>query len=316
MENNINQIVQIDNTDKQKSVYNHTKETIDFMTGEIVSQEQLHISKETKKDNFIKIFIENLCFLASSLNNSEKTILFYIMANMNYQNVIHISSDLRKLIEKKASISRTTIFTALNGLKEKNVLIVPVDDKIKEEYNIYSKNSFILNPNVIGKGSFNDLKKLRQTVITNFDFDKLEATQEVIRQIKDDDFEEVKQDIINGKSEIKHISQSYDEKNNIQKTDIMIADKEENKGDYSIITVNPIKENEQEKNIIEYEKDQQETRREKMQFDLEMKNAAIREQEALNRAKELSIEDKKLEIELLKLKGKENKQNSLFGDEL
>jgi hypothetical protein len=38
---------------------------------------------------------------------------------MNYKNVITISTELRKLIEIKAGISRTTIFTAIKGLQEK-----------------------------------------------------------------------------------------------------------------------------------------------------------------------------------------------------
>ncbi len=306
MENSINQITQIDNTEKQRAIFKHTKETIDFTTGEVISKDELKISKEEKKENFIKVYIENLYFMATSLTNSEKTILFFIMANMNYQNVITISTELRQLIEKKAGISRTTIFTALNGLKDKNVLIAPVEDEIKEEYNIYSKNSFILNPNVIGKGSIKDLKKLRQTVITNFDFDKLEATQEVIRQVEYDGFEEVKQEVLNGKSEIVGINQSYDEKNNIQRTDIKIADvEEENHGDYSIVTLNevPEKDIEQENNIIAFEIEQ--NRLKKAELDLRLL-------EAQNKKTELEIENKKLDIELKKLEKKENNQGTLF----
>lgn len=305
MENSTSQIKQIDNTEKQKAIFKHTKETIDFTTGEVISQNEIKISKEEKKENFIKVYIENLYFMATSLNNSEKTILFFIMANMNYQNVITISTELRQLIEKKAGISRTTIFTALNGLKDKNVLIAPVEDEMKEEYNIYSKNSYILNPNVIGKGSIKDLKKLRQTVITNFDFDKLEATQEVIRQVEYDGFEEVKQDMLNGKSEITEIKQSYNEQTNSKKTDIKIADVEEDKGDYSVVTLNPaVIENKkpdedklQEKNIIEYE-----DYKTKQQIEL------LREQ---NKSRELALEEKKIDLEILKMK-KETKQGSLF----
>ncbi len=301
-----NSIKQIDNSEKQKAVFKHTKETIDFTTGEVIAQNEYKISKEEKKENFIKVYIDNLYFMATSLNNSEKTVLFFIMANMNYQNVVTISTELRQLIEKKASISRTTIFTALNGLKEKNVLIVPGDDdELKEEFNIYSKNSFILNPNVIGKGSLKDLKKLRQTVVTNFDFEKLEATQEIIREVEYDGFEEVKQGMLNGKSEISQIKQSFDEKNNIKKTDITICDKEEeNHGDYSIVTLEPNtqkedKDLEQENNIIAFEIEQNK---------IKSKELELRLLEAQNRKTELEIENKKLDLELKKI----NNQPTLF----
>lgn len=301
-----NSIKQIDNSEKQKAVFKHTKETIDFTTGEVIAQNEYKISKEEKKENFIKVYIDNLYFMVTSLNNSEKTVLFFIMANMNYQNVVTISTELRQLIEKKASISRTTIFTALNGLKEKNVLIVPGDDdELKEEFNIYSKNSFILNPNVIGKGSLKDLKKLRQTVVTNFDFEKLEATQEIIREVEYDGFEEVKQGMLNGKSEISQIKQSFDEKNNIKKTDITICDKEEeNHGDYSIVTLEPNtqkedKDLEQENNIIAFEIEQNK---------IKSKELELRLLEAQNRKTELEIENKKLDLELKKI----NNQPTLF----
>lgn len=103
-----------------------------------------------KKENFIKVYNENLYFMATVLSNSEKIVLFFIMAHMNYQNVITISTELRLLIEKKAGISRTTIFTALKGLKEKNVLLIP-GDELREELNIYSKNSFIINPKLMDR---------------------------------------------------------------------------------------------------------------------------------------------------------------------
>lgn len=83
--------------------------------------------------------------MATSLSNIELTVLFCIMANMNKHNVINISSELRLLIEKKAGVSKASIYKALNGLKEKKVLIYPIDEALREKYNIYSKNSFIVN---------------------------------------------------------------------------------------------------------------------------------------------------------------------------
>lgn len=46
-----------------------------------------------------------------------------------------------------------------------------------EIFDVVETNSFIINPQIIGKGSFKDLKKLRQTIVKEFDFEKLELTQ-------------------------------------------------------------------------------------------------------------------------------------------
>jgi hypothetical protein len=284
MENNTNnKIVAIDTGSKQRAIYNYTKETTDFTTGEIISRDELKISKEDKKENFIKVYIDNLYFMATNLNNSEKTVLFFIIANMNYKNVITISTELRKLIEIKAQISRTTIFTAITGLREKEVLLTPNSDEAREEYNIYSKNSFVLNPNVIGKGSIKDLKKLRQTVVTDFDFDKLEATQEVIRQVEYEGLEDVK----NGKDNIKSIDKTYDEEKNERKISVKVA---ANK-DYEIVTLN---QKSNDNDLPEEDKI----------LELQLQNSK-------NRAKELEIEEKKIDLEIMKMRLGQ-KQGTLF----
>jgi hypothetical protein len=202
---------------------------------------------------------------------------------MNYKNVITISTELRKLIEIKAGISRTTIFTAIKGLQEKEVLLSPNSDEAREEYNIYSKNSFVLNPNVIGKGSIKDLKKLRQTVVTDFDFDKLEATQEVVRQVEYDGLEDVK----NGKNSIESIDKSYDDIKKERKIDVKVAAA----NDYEIVTLN---EKKNDNDLSDEDKI----------LELQLQNAK-------NRAKELEIEEKKLDLEMEKMR-LSKEQGTLF----
>lgn len=280
MKNN-NKIVPIDTSTKQRAIYNYTKETSDFTTGEIIARDELQISKEDKKENFIKVYIDNLYFMATNLNNSEKTVLFFIIGNMNYKNVITISTELRKLIEIKAKISRTTIFTAINGLRDKEVLLSPTTDEAREEYSIFSKNSYVLNPNVIGKGSIKDLKKLRQTIVTDFDFEKLEAKQEVKRQVEYKGLE----DLENGNNEVESINKSYDKNINERKIDIKLKDT--NNKDYDIATLN---------------NDSDLSDKDKAKF-LELQ---LKLQNSRNKAKELEIEEKKIELEIMKLKQNQN----------
>ncbi len=65
----------------------------------------------------------------------------------------------------------------MNELEKKNV-ILKITKEQREEFGVLGAKSFIINPNIIGKGSFRDLKELRQTITRTFDFDKLEMKQE------------------------------------------------------------------------------------------------------------------------------------------
>ncbi|ELU5093585.1 hypothetical protein SB881_001914, partial [Campylobacter upsaliensis] len=77
-------------------------------------------------------------------------------------------------------------------LEDKNV-IFKITKEQQEEYDIISPNSYIMNPQIIGKGSFKDLKKLRQTTIKEFDFEKLEMIQKVEVESEYEGLEEVKE---------------------------------------------------------------------------------------------------------------------------
>ena len=147
---------------------------------------------------------------------------------------------------------------------------------------------------------------MRHTVVTNFDFETLTMKKEITLENEDIEYEKTKQDLLNGKSEIVGINQTYDEENNIQRTDIKIADvEEENHGDYSIVTLNevPEKDIEQENNIIAFEIEQ--NRLKKAELDLRLL-------EAQNKKTELEIENKKIDLEIMKMKSKENNQGTLF----
>lgn len=62
----------------------------------------------------------NLQFLATELENSEKTVLFLLMSNMNYKNIVNVNLDLRSEIIHKSKLHRNTVSRAINSLQEKD----------------------------------------------------------------------------------------------------------------------------------------------------------------------------------------------------
>ncbi|EID5127979.1 hypothetical protein LB689_001877, partial [Campylobacter coli] len=86
---------------------------------------------------------------------------------------------------------KSSVYRAIKELEDKNV-IFKITKEQQEEYDIISPNSYIMNPQIIGKGSFKDLKKLRQTTIKEFDFEKLEMIQKVEVESEYEGLDEVK----------------------------------------------------------------------------------------------------------------------------
>jgi|GEM_PF-4058871 len=49
--------------------------------------------------------------------------------------------------------------------------------ELKQKFQSFVGDSYYVNPNIIGKGSFRDIKKLRQTIVTDFDFENNKVTK-------------------------------------------------------------------------------------------------------------------------------------------
>ncbi|BEK47053.1 hypothetical protein B11531_18420 (plasmid) [Campylobacter jejuni] len=112
--------------------------------------------------------------------------------NLNYQNIFHYNSDFVSYFTNKKILGKSSVYRAIKELEDKNV-IFKITKEQQEEYDIISPNSYIMNPQIIGKGSFKDLKKLRQTTIKEFDFEKLEMIQKVEVESEYEGLDEVKE---------------------------------------------------------------------------------------------------------------------------
>ena len=278
-------IVQIDDSSKQRAVYSLEQQRVNHETGEILEDNKIRVAKETKKENFIKLYVENLYFMSTELTSHEKTVMFFLLMSMGYKNVVTISSDLRKAIIETSKLSRMTIHRAIKGLKEKDLLMTPTEsikELFKQDNDLsvfmsFTKNTYIINPNIIGKGKLEDLKKMRQVVTTEYDFEKLEATKEIIKEVEYKGLETVK----NGNTEIVDIKKNENEKLHQKTLDITLKDKKSN-NDYEIVTLN---EKKNDNDLSDEDKI----------LELQLQNAR-------NRAKELEIEEKKLNLEIEKMR--------------
>ncbi|CUU90215.1 Uncharacterised protein [Campylobacter hyointestinalis subsp. hyointestinalis] len=185
------EIVNLSDVEKtSQKLYNKVEEKIDNITGEITTTVNSFLQKVNTKDDFIKLFTENISFLVSDLSGSALKVLLLIMRNINYQNIFQYNSEFVNYFESKKILGKSSVYNAMNELQKKNV-ILKITKEQREEFGVLGAKSFIINPNIIGKGSFRDLKELRQTVTRTFNFDKLEIKQETQIEAKYKGIDEV-----------------------------------------------------------------------------------------------------------------------------
>ncbi|EAK0451880.1 replication/maintenance protein RepL [Campylobacter lari] len=183
-------IVNLENKETKK-LYSNVQEKVDAVTGEVTTVISSFLQREKTKDDFIKLFVENISFLTDNLSNPALRVVLMMIKNLNYQNVFNYSSDFVRYFESRKILGKSSVYRAIKELEEKQV-IFKVTEEQRKEYDIIGSDSYIMNPQIIGKGSFKDLKKLRQTVIKTFDFDNLEFKQEVSVESEYEGLEQIK----------------------------------------------------------------------------------------------------------------------------
>lgn len=215
------EIKKINNSHIISPIYTLEKTNIDLQDSKIQNRENIFISQSKEKDDFIKMFVLNLEFIATELENSEKIVLFLMIANMNYKNIITIGAEMRSEILHKSKMHRNTISKAVSSLEEKKVILKLDTDELRKKFDIFSKNSYLINPNIIGKGSFRDLTNLRQTVVTNFDFKTLKMKKQIIRETEYNDFKEIEKN----PQDFSFLEIKYNNDLNTSNTEILVEKK-------------------------------------------------------------------------------------------
>ena len=221
--------------DKRHNVI-YKKETLvtDQNTGEVMQSVQETIAREPNKERFLKVFVNNI--VAYQNMSEAENILFYqiIRNHMNMNNIVYFTSMVRTTVISNKLMSRSTFYRAKEGLLNKKILLPLDKEKQKElqkdeETPIFAEEAYLVNPNIIGQGSFRDLKRLRQIVETDFNFETGEAVRSIQTETAYAGLDEVKESP--DSFEIKSVSHENDNNKNI-KTEILVRDKQKTMKNY------------------------------------------------------------------------------------
>lgn len=129
---------------KTKKLYSSTTNTVDAITGEVVSMEQ-HFIKEVRRDDFIKFYTTNTGALLG-LKDHELRLMLALLENVQYSNAIFMTKETKTVIGEKLKLSTQRISDTLTQLVKKEAL-----------YRM-SNGHYTMNPNLFFKGD--DINRL------------------------------------------------------------------------------------------------------------------------------------------------------------
>lgn len=155
------------------------------------------VKKFKNRNEFVQFYIENIDYITYNLNDTEKKTLFRCVMDMNINNVLAITSDLRRSMAELLSVSQSTISRGINSLIDKRVLIQlnpkNMDEDTKNLFGVANsdKNKYLINPDIVGKGSFRDMVKMREKVVKEFNFEQMEFRKAVEKEMDYTGLEEI-----------------------------------------------------------------------------------------------------------------------------
>ncbi|EAH7598130.1 hypothetical protein EOE16_08940, partial [Campylobacter upsaliensis] len=102
-------------------MYNKVQERVDSITGEVTTVISSFLQKEKTKDDFIKLFVENITYLTDNLSNPALRVILMMIKNLNYQNIFHYNSDFVSYFTNKKILGKSSVYRAIKELEDKNV---------------------------------------------------------------------------------------------------------------------------------------------------------------------------------------------------
>ncbi|EHD7755747.1 hypothetical protein JQA83_001915, partial [Campylobacter coli] len=207
---------------KQQVVYRKDNLSTDCITGEVIERNQIIVRKVQTRESFIKLFTENIHYIIN-LEPQEKTLFFTLLSSVDYKNVVRFDKSMKQNIILDKVLSRAGMYRALNGLIEKKVIFKIDRDFVKSYAGVGSDDCYLFNPNLVGRGSWNDLKNLRHTITREWDFENLEVRENLEIEEEYLGLDEIKNN--QKQYQVKEINQEHDETTKVKNTEIVIEEK-------------------------------------------------------------------------------------------
>lgn len=157
--------------ERKNIVYEERTQVRDNITGEIVDKDiNKRVIKVPRTPDFLMLFTKHITYL-EQLGKTDNSVLFVILSHyVGQKNLVFLSPQVRKKISVELGLDISSVNKAIKNLLTKEIIVTDSD-------------SFMyLNPFLFGKGNFDEIKKLRQELIFEYDFTT--NTTNMIRNVK------------------------------------------------------------------------------------------------------------------------------------
>lgn len=209
---------------ESKKLYKHTKEVVDNRTGEVIKSINSFVKKEKTKDSFIKLFVDNIAYLVENCSSNARTVFWVMLRSVNYNNVFIYSSGFVDYFVSNKILGKSSVYAAIKELETKQVIFRLTNEDL-QNFDIAwgnSKNCFLINSQIIGRGTFNDIEELRHITTKTFNFNTLEMKQEFTIEAKYEGLDEVIQN--SDRYEVDSIKRRHSK--NSHEIEVVVAEKE------------------------------------------------------------------------------------------
>lgn len=261
---------------RKTSIFNHT-------TGELIEKnDEIRLKTKTREEFFL-VFVANLKYLTDVPKMSLKILIGILTSYVSWRNEVILNAQSRKELAEYCETSTSVIYKSLDKLVSAGILL-------KQEGKLF------LNPHIFGRGSWNDIQKMRQEITFDYDFEALESKTTMKVTALDKKMPSLENVEVVGYDH-------YKDDKGVEFNEVIIEEKNQN-SEESIVEAEA-KESHllvpQEENKISYSN-----------YEIELLREKNREKELLLKEKELNVKEFELKIKLEELTIQKAQEKSLF----
>ena len=193
-----------------KVIYEEVKQEVDNKTGEIITDVHRTVKKVQKTPDFVMLFTEGVGYLVNAkLTKQEMAVLMLYISRYvsHYENTLLIDKGTKEVVAEELRTTVNFVNKTISKLHKTGIII-------KDKH-------YKLNPYIFGKGNWNEIRRLRQEIIIDWDFENNIS----IKSIRTAGiYGEIPKEAV-----VVEAKQKFDEKNNRLRQEVLIDEGENEK---------------------------------------------------------------------------------------
>ncbi len=143
-----------------KVIFEEVERKVDNKTGEIITDTHRTVKKVEKTPDFVMLFTEGVGYLVNArLTKQEMAVLMMYLSRYvsHYENTLLIDKGTKEVVAEELGTTINFVNKTISKLYKSGIII-------KDKH-------YKLNPYIFGKGNWNEIRRLRQEIVVDWDFE-------------------------------------------------------------------------------------------------------------------------------------------------